>query len=193
MFGLFVPAALFLLLYGPFVVGLPLMARERAGGGSAESVLGGLWAAFGVGAALGSLLVGGLRAPARGWYAALVAAAWGAVTAIVAVPAHLALAWVAMPIGGLVHAPFPAIVSTVMQQHLPERRLKEDGAYCVALTSTFGPLGTLLGGVLIASASAVAGLTVDGALLVAVGLVMAWLLRSDPAPTTTRPAEVMER
>ncbi|MFF1556258.1 MFS transporter [Streptomyces sp. NPDC058279] len=182
--GLFVLAALFLLLYGPFVVGLPLIAQERAGGRSAESVLGGLWAAFGIGAVLGNLLVGAARrAPAHGRYAALIAAAWGAVTVVVAVPTHLAVAWAAMLVGGLVYAPFPAIISTVMQQRLPERHLKEAGAYYVALTSTFGPLGTLLGGILIASVSAGPGLAVDGALLVAVGLAMAWLLRTDAAPT----------
>ncbi|MEU6892378.1 MFS transporter [Streptomyces sp. NPDC046557] len=183
--GLFVLAALFLLLYGPFVVGLPLIAQERAGGRSAESVLGGLWAAFGIGAVLGNLLVGARRSSAHGRYAALIAAAWGAVTVVVAVPTHLAVAWAAMLVGGLIYAPFPAIISTVMQQHLPERHLKEAGAYYVALTSTFGPLGTLLGGILIASVSAGTGLAVDGALLVMVGLAMAWLLRTDAAPAVT--------
>ncbi|MEV6686382.1 MFS transporter [Streptomyces sp. NPDC051130] len=190
--SVFVLAGIFLLLYGPFVVGLPLIAQERAGGWSAESVLGVLWSAFGIGAILGNLFVGARRSLAHGQYAALIAAAWGAVTVVVAVPAHLAVAWAAMLIGGLVYAPYTAILSTVMQQHLPESRLKEASAYYVALTSSCGPLGTLLGGALIASVSAVGGLAADGALLVVAGLAMAWLLRSTRT-SPPHPAEALEQ
>lgn len=189
--GLFILVALFLILYGPFVVGLPLIAEQRAGQWSAETVLGVLWSAFGIGAVLGNLLVGARRSLAHSRTAALIAAAWGAVTIVVAVPAHLAVALIAMLIGGLVYAPYTAILSTVMQRHLPESRLKEASAYYVAVTSSAGPLGTLLGGLLVASVSATSGLAIDGAVLVAVGLAMAWLLRTPDH--TAHPVEVMEQ
>jgi hypothetical protein len=182
--GIFALTALFHILYGPFVVGLPLLVAARTGASSTAAVLGSLWSAFGLGAVLGGLLAGHRPALATSRTAALIAAGWGAVTVVVALPAHLGIAVGAMLVGGMIYAPYLAIVSTIMQQRLHRRRLAEASAYLSSLTGLAGPLGTLLGGVTVAVVGARWSLTAAGATLLAAGVGFAVRFGAATAPRT---------
>jgi MFS family permease len=182
--GIFALTALFHVLYGPFVVGLPLLVAARTGASSTATVLGALWSAFGLGAVLGGLLAGHRLSLATARTAALIAAGWGGVTVVVALPAHLGVAVVAMLVGGMIYAPYLAIVSTIMQHRLHRRRLAEASAYLSSLTGLAGPFGTLLGGVTVAVAGARWTLTAAGGTLVAVGVGFAVRFGATTAPRT---------
>ncbi len=171
--GLFALTAVFHALYGPFVVGLPLLVEQRAGGLPTAAALGLLWSAFGVGAVLGGLAAGGRVSLASPRAAALIAAGWGAATIIVAVPAPLALAGGAMFAGGVIYAPYLAIVNTVMQRQLPPHRLPEAGAYYSSVTGIAGPVGTLVAGGIVAGVGPTTSLLGAGGVLVAAGLLAA--------------------
>lgn len=177
--------AVFFTLYGPFVVGLPLVADRYADASGLESatLLGFLWSAFGVGAVIGGVLAGGRRSLARFRVAALISSLWGLATLVVALPTHLAVALAAMFLGGFVYAPYGAILSTVMQDQLPEDRLKEASAYHSTISSSAIPLGTLVGGAVIAWAGVTAALVAAGVLLIAVGVTLALLVEAEQGRT----------
>jgi len=170
--GLFGLTAVFYALYGPFVVALPLLVAARAPGSTA-TVLGGLYSAFGVGAVIGGLIGGNRPTLVSPRVAALIAAGWGVTTVAVALPVPLPVVAAAMFAGGFVYAPYPAIVSTVMQRQLPSGRLAEASAYFSSVTAIALPAGTLLGGVAVVSAGPAAVLGAAGATLIAVGVIAA--------------------
>ncbi|MGH8994343.1 MAG: MFS transporter [Acidimicrobiia bacterium] len=182
--GLFLLTGIFHALYGPFVVSLPLLVQERAGALAPAAALGLLWSAFGVGAVLGGLAGGSRASLASPRSAALIVAGWGAATVAVGLPAHLAVAGAAMFAGGAVYGPYIAIVSTVMQQHLPPHRLAEASAYYHSVTGVVGPLGTLAGGVVVAGLGPSPSLFAAGGLLIGFGLAAAARLGTASTPAT---------
>lgn len=177
--GLFGLTAVFYALYGPFVVGLPLLAAERGGNLPAATVLGFLWSAFGVGAVIGGLLAGNRASLANARVAALISVGWGVATVFVALPTHVLVAVGAMFFGGLVYAPYSAIVSTVMQRQLPPDRLNQASAYYSSITNSAGPAGILAGGLVAVAIGPSITMLAAGGLLVTAGLCAAWLLRTD--------------
>jgi DHA3 family macrolide efflux protein-like MFS transporter len=180
LFGL---TAVFYALYGPFVVALPLLVADRDPASTA-TILGGLWSAFGVGAIIGGLVGGGRPSLASPRVAGLIAAGWGVTTVAVALPAPLPVAAAAMFAGGVVYAPYLAIVSTVMQRQLPAGRLAEASAYFSSVTAVAVPAGTLLGGAAVVSAGPATVLGATGAALIGVGLIAA---RRAARPNPTGP------
>lgn len=182
--GLFLLTGIFHALYGPFVVSLPLLVEDRAGDLATAAALGLLWSAFGVGAVLGGLAGGSRVSLASSRSAALIVAGWGAATVVVGLPAHLAVAGAAMFAGGAVYGPYIAIVSTVMQQHLPPHRLAEASAYYHSVTGVVGPLGTLAGGIVVAGLGPSPTLYAAGGILIGIGLLAAARLRPEATPAT---------
>ncbi|HEV2780509.1 MAG TPA: MFS transporter [Actinophytocola sp.] len=176
--GIIVLTGIFHALYGPFLVGLALLGSVADQGLPLPTALGIMWSAFGVGAIIGGVAAGYRASLARVEAVALIVSGWGIATVLVSIPGGFALPVAAMFLGGLVYAPYGAIVSTIMQHKLPERRLKEASAYLNSVTSGLGPAGTLAGGLLVAAIGAEAGLRWSGALLVVVGLASVMLLRS---------------
>jgi hypothetical protein len=85
--ALFVITAVMLVLYGPFVVGLPIIVEQRSVALPTVTMLGLTWSAFGLGAVLGGLAAGGIAALATTRAAALIAAGWGACVLAVGIPA----------------------------------------------------------------------------------------------------------
>ncbi|MFF2009558.1 MFS transporter [Streptomyces sp. NPDC058195] len=174
LFGL---TAVFYLLYGPFVVGLPLMTEERSYGLGTGSALGVLWSAFGLGAVAGGLVAGRFAGLAHVRIAALSAAGWGVAMFIVAMPVHYYVALVAMFLGGLSYAPYGPIVSTVMQRELPPAQLNEVSSYYGSMTSFASPMGTFAGGAAVGLIGASNSILSVGAILAAVGVLISLMAR----------------
>lgn len=175
LFGL---TAVFYLLYGPFVVGLPLITEERSFGLETGSVLGILWSAFGVGAVVGGVVAGRFTRLAQVRIAALSAAGWGVAMFVVAMPVHFYVALAAMFLGGFSYAPYGPIVSTVMQRELPPEQLNEVSSYYGSMTSVASPLGTFAGGAAVGLLGASNSILSVGAILTAVGIVISLVARS---------------
>lgn len=177
--ALFVITAVMLVLYGPFVVGLPILAQDRAGGLSAATTLGLLWSVFGLGTVVGGLVAGGIASLATTRVAALITGGWGLCVLVVGVPAPIVVAGLAMLAGGVVYAPYNAITYTVMQRTLPPHRLVAAAAYFDSMKSIAVPAGILVGGVTIAAWGPARSMIVAGALLAVLALLLAL-----PAPVT---------
>ncbi|MFI1221658.1 MULTISPECIES: MFS transporter [unclassified Streptomyces] len=181
LFGL---TAVFYLLYGPFVVGLPLMAEERSFGLSTGSALGILWSAFGLGAVVGGVVAGRFTGLAQVRIAALSAAGWGVAMFIVAMPVHYYVALLAMFLGGLSYAPYGPIVSTVMQRELPPAQLNEVSSYYGSMTSVASPLGTFAGGAAVGLLGASNSILTVGVVLAAVGVLISFMARQKKSEVT---------
>ncbi|MFD8887360.1 MFS transporter [Streptomyces erythrochromogenes] len=135
-------------LYGPAEVALPLHVTDDLHAGA--GLLGLYWALFGAGAVLGGLAAGALRrfplwpvtlGIVAGWGIALVPFGLGA-------PAPVTLA--CFTLGGLVYGPFTALSYTLFQERTPAAWLTTVLAARSAALLTAGPVGTALGGPLIA-------------------------------------------
>ncbi|MFD5429141.1 MFS transporter [Streptomyces sp. NPDC127084] len=175
LFGL---TAVFHVLYGPFVVGLPLIVEERSFGPETGAALGILWSAFGVGAVVGGVVAGRFTGLAQVRIAALSAAGWGVTMFIVAMPVHFSVALVAMFLGGLAYAPYGPIVSTIMQRGLSPAQLNEVSSYYGSMTSVASPLGTFVGGAAVGLVGASNSILSVGLTLAAVGVVISLVARS---------------
>jgi len=161
----------FFLLYGPVEVALPLYVADRLGGGA--GLLGWFWAVFGIGAVVGTLGTGQLRhlplwptviASVVGWGAALFPLGLLHVTVI---------ALGSFALGGFLYAPYTALSATLFQEHSPPALLSQVLAARSALTVLAAPLGTALGGPLVALIGASNTLLASGAATVLLGLIAA--------------------
>lgn len=163
----------FYLLYGPTVVALPLRAASMAQdlGVSGALMLSVLWASFGIGGALAALLSG--RLPQRSLLRTAVAivGAWGAATVVLGVTNVAVLALIAMAVGGGSYAPYPALMTTLLQRESrSERELLALGSRWASMTSAATPLGMLAGAVVVPSLGPSTALTATGAAMVALCL-----------------------
>ncbi|MFJ9697467.1 MFS transporter [Kitasatospora sp. NPDC101183] len=190
LFGL---TAVFYLLYGPFVVCLPLMMAERVHDWSPALTLGLLWAAFGVGALVGGGFAGRFSELAHVRIAALSAAGWGVAMLVVALPLNLGIALAAMFAGGLSYAPYGAIATTVLQRELPPEQLNAASSYYGSMTNVAAPAGTFVGGAAAGLFSPATSVLAAGAVLAAVGTVVFLLGRPHGGrPTRYSVAEGVE-
>lgn len=152
----------FFILYGPFVVALPLLAIERRWPGEAESI-GALWAAFGVGSIAGAVHFAARPPSPTLTTAAKVVAAWAATTLVVSASSSFAVALVAMAAGGFAYAPYGSVVSTAFQRLLTPEELNRVGLRHDTLTSVGTPVGTASAGVALTVMSPALLLGITGA------------------------------
>ncbi|QES58461.1 MFS transporter [Streptomyces venezuelae] len=135
-------------LYGPAEVALPLHVTEdlKAGAG----LLGLYWTLFGAGAVLGGLAAGALgRFPL--WPVTLgIVAGWGLALVPFGLGAPAAVTLACFTLGGLIYGPFTALSYTLFQERTPAAALTSVLAARSAALLTAGPVGTALGGPLIA-------------------------------------------
>jgi MFS family permease len=160
----------FYLLYGPTVVALPLQAASIADGlgVSGPLMLSLLWAAFGIGGALGALTGG--RLPQGNLLRAAVAivGVWGVATIVVGLSNIAVVALLAMAVGGAAYAPYPALMATILQRETrSERELLRLGSLWASMTSAAAPLGMLVGALVVPSLGPSASLVATGAAMVA--------------------------
>ena len=143
------------LLYYPVEVALPIHVQQTLGG---AQVLGAMWAGFGAGAVVGSLLAGLLgRLPQRYVLVGAIAGWALALGAFTASPGVL-LALAAFTLGGVLWAPFIPVVYTVVQGAVTTDEQQPVLTIWTAIILTAAPLGLALGGPLVTALGATATL-----------------------------------
>jgi predicted MFS family arabinose efflux permease len=171
---------LFFFLYGPVEDALPIyVARDlHAGAG----MLGAYWACFGLGALVSALVTGMLRNHDIRRVTAAIIAGWGACLLPFAfAPAGLTLACFAA--GGLIYGPFIPLTYTLLQSSVPSVKLPMVLAARSAVVMIASPLGTAVGGPIVAALGAARTLTASGVTTVVLAIVacLMWT-RGSPGP-----------
>ncbi|MFB6576288.1 MFS transporter [Streptomyces sp. NPDC056402] len=135
-------------LYGPAEVALPLHVTDDLHAGA--GLLGLYWTLFGAGAVLGGLAAGALRRFPL-WPVTLgIVAGWGLALVPFGLGAPAAVTLVCFALGGLIYGPFTALSYTLFQERTPAASLTTVLAARSAALLTAGPVGTALGGPLVA-------------------------------------------
>jgi hypothetical protein len=172
--GLLAMSFVFYLLYGPLEVALPVHVATDLHGSAA--LLGTFWAVFGVGAIIGELSAPFLRrwrvwptmtAIVLGWGLALVPL--GLVT-----PLWIALA--AFFVGAVIWGPWMSLSMGVLQDAGPPAALAQVIAARSSLLIIAAPIGTALGGPIVAALGARGTLLASALATVALALISAAIL-----------------
>jgi MFS family permease len=152
-------------LYGPIDVGLPIFVQSSLGEGS--TLYGQLFMVFGVGSLVGGLAVGGLRRESVvQWVTVLSTIGWGGAALLLAVAHTPAVALLAFGLGGLLYGPFTAASVSAIQAATPVAEQGPIMAIWAAIAIGALPLGTAVGGPL------VAGLGTRGTFALSAGLTL---------------------
>jgi MFS family permease len=153
-------------LYGPIDVGLPIFVRHSLGEGS--TLYGQMFTVFGVGSLVGSLAVGGLRRESMvQWIMVLSIVGWGGAALLLATAGTPAMALLAFGLGGLLYGPSTAAVVSAIQGATPVAEQGPVMSIWAAVAIGALPLGTAVGGPL------VAGLGTRGTFALSAGLTLA--------------------
>ncbi len=141
-------SAAFFFAYGPTEAALPLFVKNTHHAGALG--LGIVWGAVGIGAALGSALVGPLSKVAKtGSALAGIALFWGVFQGAFAFTHTTWAGALCFFLGGIAWGPYLVLESTFLQRNTPP---EEHGAIFGAHTAALAPvvpLGTALGGLLL--------------------------------------------
>jgi MFS family permease len=152
-------------LYGPIDVGLPIFVQHTLGKGS--TLYAQMFTVFGVGALIGGLAVGGFRrASMVQWVTALSIIGWGAAALLLAAAHTPAMALLAFGLGGLLYGPSTAAIVSAIQGATPPAEQGPVMAIWAAIAIGALPLGTAVGGPL------VAGLGTRGTFALSAGLTL---------------------
>lgn len=186
--GLFFLTLVFYLLYGPTELAIPLQVKRHLGGGA--PLFGVLATAFGVGAIVGSLVAGAFeRLPL--WPTALgIVAGWGAAVVVLGATSVPVVAIVAVGIGGLIFAPYPAVVTTMLQASTPPRERPSVSSAWASLVTATTPIGIILGAPLVSALGPRPTLLISGGSTIMLSVIGTALLgvrvltrrRSAPSP-----------
>jgi MFS family permease len=160
LLGLIALTWLFYFLYGPVEDALPVYVADDLH--AHAGLLGAYWTSFGVGALASTLLTGMIRSRATRRITLLIVAGWG----VCLVPfafAPTAVTLACFAIGGLVYGPFIPLTYALFQSitttaNLPSVLAARSAALIVAT-----PLGTAIGGPIVAGLGASWTLTASGA------------------------------
>lgn len=158
----------FFLAYWPTEPALPLYSRLILKSGAAGYGL--LISAFGAGAVLGMLTIpwiGRLPRPATALTA--IAVLWGGLLFPLSVLHSLVPATIFLALAAFAWAPYNTIELTLLQRLTPADQRGEILGAQASLTTATGPLGLLLGGVLLTHISAAAVLGISAGACVVVG------------------------
>ncbi len=180
-------------VYGPVEVALPVYVSSvlHAGAGT----LGGYWTLFSAGAVAGAL--GASQVERLGIWRVMIAvvAGWGACLVPFGFTDSTLGGFVALGVGGLVYGPFLPLKNALIQRAGPAGSISALAAASAAFTVPAAPIGTALGGPLVAALGPqrtllASGLTTIGAAGVAAVLLLTCRRRhnaADEAPATVRP------
>jgi predicted MFS family arabinose efflux permease len=135
-------------LYGPVETVLPILVQRDLHGG--PGLLGLIWASFGAGALIGGLVAGTRTITNLRRFALIVVAAWGVALLVVAATDQAVVVLLGIAMGGLVYAPYPAVSTTLLQQELSDGELTAGAVAWHGVSSGVVPLGSALGGPMIA-------------------------------------------
>jgi len=140
---------LFNFLYGPIDVGLPIFVRHSLGEGA--TLYGQMFTVFGVGSLVGSLTAGGLRRESMvQWIMVLSIIGWGGAALLLAKASTPAMALLAFGLGGLLYGPSTAAVVSAIQGATPVTEQGPVMSIWAAVAIGALPLGTAVGGPLVA-------------------------------------------
>ena len=176
---------LFFFLYGPVEDALPVFAAHQPQAGA--GLLGAYWASFGAGALAAALLTGTLRNRNMRRVTVAIVAGWGACLlpfGFAPVPVTLA----SFALGGLIYGPFIPLTNTLLQSSTPTASLPAVLAARGAIITVASPLGTAVGGPLVAGLGAAGTLAASGAATVLLAVVtgLIWARRRRPGPAGPR-------
>jgi predicted MFS family arabinose efflux permease len=166
-------------LYGPVETTLPILVQRDLHGGA--GLLGLIWAAFGAGALLGGLVAGSRTVTNLRRFALTIVAAWGVALLVVAATDQPLVVLLGIALGGLVYAPYPAASRTLLQQELSDGELTAGAVAWHGVASGVVPLGTALGGPLIAWLGPRSTLTVSAIATVLLAAVFTAFIRQRSA------------
>ena len=151
LIGLLLLTLAFYFFYGPVEVALPIFVKQDLH--QSAAVLGAFWTCFGIGATTGGFAFGFLRRAPLFTTAIVIIVGWGATLAVIPfVNAPLGIA--AFTLGGLIWAPYPTLITTFLQQQASGRALTMLSAAWTSATLLATPVGTAIGGPLVAATGA---------------------------------------
>jgi predicted MFS family arabinose efflux permease len=177
--GLLALSFMFYLLYGPVEVALPVHVAGDLHGSAA--LLGAFWAIFGVGAIAGQLAAPYLRR-FRVWPTmTAIVLGWGLALVPLGLHTPLWLALVAFPVGAVIWGPWTSLSMAVFQDATPPAVLARVLAARSSLLIVASPLGTALGGPLVAAVGARGTLLVSALTTIAAGLLTTAVLARSAA------------
>jgi MFS family permease len=172
--GLLALSFFFYLLYGPIEVALPVHVASDLHGSAA--LLGTFWAVFGVGAVIGELSAPFLRRwPVWPTMTGIVIG-WGLAIVPLGLPTPLWSGLAAFFAGAVIWGPWMSLSMAVLQDASPPGALAQLIAARSSLLILAAPLGTALGGPIVAALGARGTLLASGLATVALGLATATVL-----------------
>jgi len=172
--GLLALSFVFYLLYGPVEVALPLHVATDLHGSAA--LLGMFWAVFGVGAIIGELTAPYLRRW-RVWPTMTgIVLGWGLALVPLGLVTPLWLALAAFFAGAVIWGPWMSLSMGVLQDASPPAALAQVIAARSSLLILAAPLGTALGGPIVAALGARGTLLASALATVALALITAAIL-----------------
>lgn len=185
LLGLIVLTWLFFFLYGPVEDALPVYVAHDLH--ASAGLLGAYWTSFGIGAFASSLLTETLRGRSSRLVILLIVAGWGACLVPFAF-APLAVTLACFALGGLVYGPFIPFTYALFQSATTTTKLPSLLAARNAALIIATPLGTAIGGPLVAALGAAQTLTASGAatILLAALAAASWQRGRDQTPTAIR-------
>src|SRR5215475_3770089 len=139
---------LFNLFYGPVEVAIPVFVTGALHAHTAA--IGVLWTGFGVGAVIGAACTNLLRRVPHVPLLLAIIGGWGASMLMLAVAPSVAVATVAMGIGGLIYGPYTALAYTILQDALDADDQQPVLTIWTAASTVALPLGLAVGGPLVA-------------------------------------------
>ena len=172
--GLLALSFVFYLLYGPVEVALPVHVATDLHGSAA--LLGTFWAVFGVGAIIGELSAPYLRRW-RVWPTMTgIVLGWGLALVPLGLVTPLWLSLAAFFAGAVIWGPWMSLSMGVLQDASPPGALAQVIAARSSLLILAAPLGTALGGPIVAALGARATLLASALATVVLGLITAAIL-----------------
>ncbi|MGW8501347.1 MFS transporter [Streptomyces sp. CLCI03] len=176
LLGLVALSFAFFCLFGPVYVALPLYVSDVPG--ASAGLLAAFYTAFGVGAVLGSVLTGYLnRLPV--WPVTTgVVVAFGVFLLPTGLGAPTAVAVAGFAAAGLLWPPYASLSTALFQRSTPPELLPRTLAASSAVRVLAVPLGTVLGGPLVAGLGARETLLASAASIAVLGVVAAGAVRA---------------
>ncbi|MEV6395112.1 MFS transporter [Streptomyces sp. NPDC051907] len=174
--GLLALSFVFFFLFGPVYVALPLHVSDDLD--ASAGVLAAFYTAFGIGAVVGSVLTGFLSRM-RLWPTTVgIVIGFGTLMLPMGLGAPTAVSVVCFGCAGLLWPPYASLSTTLFQRSAPSALLPQALAASSAVRVLSVPLGTALGGPLVAALGAVGALRLSGAAIAVLGLAAALTLRA---------------
>jgi MFS transporter, DHA3 family, macrolide efflux protein len=167
--GLMAMSFVFYLLYGPIEVALPVHVASDLHGSAA--VLGTFWAVFGVGAFIGVLSAPFLRRWPVWPVMTGIVIGWGLAIVPLGLATPLWTGLAAFFVGAVIFGPWMSLSMAVLQDASPPGALAQVIAARSSLLILAAPLGTALGGPIVAALGARGTLLASAVATIALGLV----------------------